>query len=199
MQKTIQGLLGEIPFLDPPQKFYLAALADKIGHTLGDALGTPPGRGTLTEGLLSEYEKKNLEFLVANLMAKGKSTVLEDDYINDDFIKMPGFDSTLFYRALGKFDIVGEDDKNIYIRDRYDFNKKYGTLEEKGGVMGVIGDLIQTLAGIKAPPSGRTGAFGAATTLVPLLSYPDADTRAPLVNLKIPKTEPGTTYTGGVY
>lgn len=202
MQKTIQGLLSELPFLDPQEKFYLAAVADKIGHTIGDALGAPPGRGTFTEGLLSEPEKKNLEILARAAMEKGKSTVLGDDYITDDLEEMwsrYGYDNLLFHNALGQFEIVGEDDKNIYIRDKYDFNPKYGTLEEKGGVMGVLGELIQSLAGIKTPRHERTGALGAATTLVPLLAYPDVDTRAPLVDLKIPKTEPGTTYTGGVY
>ena len=195
MQKTIQGLLGALP-LDPAAKFYLASAADKAGHKITDALGMSKGRGTLTEGLLSDRGKKYLDAVAKDVLSQGRNNIGYEDYPRPD----------RFGKALGRANIIGEDANNVYIRDTYNFmsddNEGYGTLESRGGVPGVLKGLLKYMTNSDDPGDNymnfaarnRGGLFGAATILAPLLSYPDIDTRAPRVELAIPKQNPGQYY-----
>jgi hypothetical protein len=195
MQETIQGLLGDLP-LDPAAKFFLASAADKIGHKITDALGMSKGRGTLTEGLLSDSDKKYLDAVAKDVLSQGRNNIGYEDYPRPD----------KFGKALGRAKIIGEDANNVYIRDTYNFmaddKEGYGTLESRGGVPGVLKGLLKYMTNSDDPgdnymsfqAQNRGGLFGAATILAPLLSYPDVDTRAPRVELKIPKQTPGVFY-----
>lgn len=198
MQETIQGLIGALP-LDPAAKFYLASAADKAGHKITDALGMSKGRGTLTEGLLSDSDKKYLDAVAKDVLSQGRNNIAYEDYPRPDQL-------LLFGKALGRAKIIGEDANNVYIRDTYNFmaddKDGYGTLESRGGVPGVLKSLLKYMTNSDDPgdnfmsfqAQNRGGLFGAATILAPLLSYPDVDTRAPRVELKIPKQTPGVFY-----
>lgn len=199
MQNTIQGLLGALPFLGPEEKFYLASFYDKIGHSVGDAIGMPPGVGTLNEGLLSERGKQELDAVARYVLGQGRDSIAYRDYF-DAGQQNDVFNSDLnpgrFEKTLGKAD-VSEDDNYIYIKDKYDFDPAYGTLEEKGGVTGVLSQLARYIGGepfYNDRLGSRSGLLGAATILAPLVSYSEKDTRAPRVNLKIPKKTPGVKY-----
>jgi len=186
MQETIQGLIGALP-LEPEAKFYLASMADKAGHKITDALGMSKGRGTFTEGLLSDRGKKELDMVAKSLLSQGKDIIEVQDYlIYPDYGSKEyeqGLQPDRFMNALGTARIIGEDADNVYIRDKYDFG--YKTLDEIGlfGPGSVFDQALQA-----------RDVFSLAQSLVPLVSYMEPDTRAPRVELKIPKQTPGVFY-----
>ena len=188
MQETIQGLIGALP-LDPAAKFYLASAADKAGHKITDALGMSKGRGTLTEGLLSDRGKKELDMLARSLLSQGLDTIESErgdysiypEYGSKEYEQ--GLEPFRFMTALGDANIIGEDADNVYIRDKYDFH--YSPLDNIG--------LFGPGSVFDRASQSRT-LFGLAQSLAPLVSYIAPDTRAPRVELKIPKQTLGVFY-----
>jgi len=183
MQETIQGLIGALP-LEPEAKFYLASMADKAGHKITDALGMSKGRGTFTEGLLSDRGKKELDMVAKSLLSQGKDIIEVQDYlIYPDYGSKEyeqGLQPDRFMNALGTARIIGEDADNVYIRDKYDFH--YSPLS-------LIG-----LSGVFKKVLDSQSLFEVAQSLAPIVSYIAPDTRAPRVELKIPKQTPGVFY-----
>lgn len=188
MQETIQGLIGALP-LEPAAKFYLASVADKAGHKITDALGMSKGRGTLTESLLSDRGKKELDVLAKSILSQGRNNI---DSGSLDYVSAAPFGSkaqeeglrpSRFMTALGNAQIIGEDADNVYIRDKYDFG--YNTLDDIGlfGPGSVFDQALRSRS-----------LFELGQSLAPLISYIEPDTRAPRVELKIPKQTPGVFY-----
>ena len=167
--KGVQGLLSKTG-IPPGPRVYAASAMDKAAHKITDALGISKGRATFTEDILTEDEQKKLSQAAANVLRSG------GDILNVSNIA-PAYD---LFEVIGRARIAGEDENNIYIEDKYDFN--FFPLS-RIGLSGLLDDVKKS-----------TNLFTLGQALAPLVSYVAPDTRAPAIRFAVPKETPGEFY-----